>query len=470
MKRKKIDTLTEQKIITAMVVSKEFLSQVVSTINLDLIQAKHLQQIAKWCLQYYEEYREAPREHIESIYHAWVRKGKAQEETIDAVHDVLEHLSEEYEDEPNINIPYLLDNAADHFNTRRIEVLKDDLEYSLAEGDREGASNAIASFSTVSAKLDLGINPLNDDEAWDAAFAESQKPLITWGSKSANYFFGNALIRDGLIGVLAPEKRGKTWWCVEFALRAASQRKRVALFEVGDMSQSQMMRRIGVKLSRRPMFKKDLGTIKIPQKIWRGKDGIEVEHREVNCSRIANASASKKSVDKFLRGAGIRKDDPHFMASTHANSAINIQGISTIMDQWKIYRNFIPDIVIIDYPDILAPEPGTSNMSTRDQNNTTWKAMRRLSQEWHCLVIAPTQADAASYSQEILGPSNFSEDKRKLSHVTGFLGLNQMPAEKEQGIMRLNWIDLREGMFARNRCLYVGQCLQLGRPFCCACL
>ena len=97
-----------------------------------------------------------------------------------------------------------------------------------------------------------------------------------------------------------------------------------------------------------------------------------------------------------------------------------------------------------------------------------WKALRRLSQEKHCLVMAPTQADAASYDAYTLTAKNFSEDKRKLGHVTGMLGLNQIEEEKVAGIMRLNWIVLREAPFSIDRFLYVGQCLPLARSFCCS--
>ena len=470
MKRTKVDTSTEQKIVTAMVVSKDFLSQAVNTIDASLFQAKHLQQVAKWSLSYFNKYRESPKENIESLYHAWVRRGKASEEMVDAVHDVLEYLSTQYEESPTLNIPYLLDTTADYFNLRRIEALKDELEYALAEGDRNAASTKIAEFSTVSAAINLGVDPLNDDLAWDSAFGESQQPLFAWKNKAADTFFGPALCRDGLIGVLAPEKRGKTWWCVEFAMRAVSQRRRVALFEVGDMSQSQIMRRLGVRLSRRPMFKRYLGRIDVPKGIERNDEDISIRKVAMEFDKIASAESSKRAVQKFLRSSGIKQDDPHFMVSVHPNSSVNVRDLTTVLEQWEAQKGFIPDVIIIDYPDILAPEPGTSGMTTRDQINTTWKALRRMSQERHCLVIAPTQADAASYSVETLDASNFSEDKRKLAHVTGMLGLNQTRDEKARGIMRLNWIALREADFQTDLCLHVACCFQIGKAFCCATL
>ena len=122
--------------------------------------------------------------------------------------------------------------------------------------------------------------------------------------------------------------------------------------------------------------------------------------------------------------------------------------------------------MIIDYPDILAPED--PRQEKRHQINDTWKALRRLSQVLHCCVIAPTQADADAYKGKTQSMSNFSEDKRKMSHVTGMLGLNQTDEEKMAGVMRLNWIVLREAEFVSSQCLYVAQCPKLCRSFCCA--
>jgi len=143
-----------------------------------------------------------------------------------------------------------------------------------------------------------------------------------------------------------------------------------------------------------------------------------------------------------------------------------VRDIESILDGWEKKRGFVPDVIVIDYADILAPED--SKKQIRDQTNETWASLRRLSQCRRCLVIAPTQADAASYDQHTQRMKNFSEDKRKLAHVTGMLGLNQTDSEKGAGLMRLNWIVLRETSFETRRCLYVAQCLSLGRVLCCS--
>ena len=470
MRRNKVDSKVEKQLITAMIVSKEFLGQAISAIDVKLIGAEHLQIVAKWCIKYFEKYGKAPGKYIESMYYKWSEKGNAKEEIVEAVHDLLEQFSDDY-DEGILNVPYLLDSLGEYLTFQKLEKTKEDLEDALLDGNKEAAENAILNYSTVNVGMGAGTDPVNDDDVWARAYAESQKPLFQFKSKDANRFFSNAFSRDGLIAILAPEKRGKTFWCVEFMMRALMNRCTVALFEVGDMSESQIYRRLGCRVSKRPQFQHQCGNIEVPRRIFRNDAGeIDIETATVNCSKMAAEKSSKEAMKKFVRSCGLPPKLQNIKISCHPNMSINVAGISGILDMWELEKDFIPDIVIIDYPDILDYEPGTGNMAERDKINTRWKALRRLSQERHNLVIVPTQADTDSYDAEFMNMKNFTEDKRKLSHVTGMLGLCQKEEEKEKGLMRLNWVVLREDEFVSSRCLHVAQCLPLARAFCCAVL
>jgi hypothetical protein len=65
----------------------------------------------------------------------------------------------------------------------------------------------------------------------------------------------------------------------------------------------------------------------------------------------------------------------------------------------------------------------------------------------------------------LLTRTNFSEDKRKFAHVTGFFGLNATVEEKKLGITRLNWLVLREEDFIETQCCYTAGCLAIASPF-----
>ncbi len=132
-----------------------------------------------------------------------------------------------------------------------------------------------------------------------------------------------------------------------------------------------------------------------------------------------------------------------------------------MLDSW-IRDGWIPDIVVIDYADVLAPPSGVREF--REQQFITWMGMRTLSMDLQCLLLTATQADAASYKQWLLTRSNFSEDKRKLGQVSSILGMNVTALEYDKQLMRLNWVLNRDMKASRTRCLHVATCLALGQP------
>jgi len=154
-----------------------------------------------------------------------------------------------------------------------------------------------------------------------------------------------------------------------------------------------------------------------------------------------------------------------FRLATYPNNTLTITGIKMKLDLWERQYDFVPDVIIIDYADLIVPE---TKYDFRHQQNEIWKGLRRLSQEkGEPLVITVTQSDAESYEKDTLTLSNFSEDKRKFSHVTAFFGLNQdrKGVEKSVGIMRINVLILREDEFTITKQVKVLQNLKRGRPY-----
>ena len=149
--------------------------------------------------------------------------------------------------------------------------------------------------------------------------------------------------------------------------------------------------------------------------------------------------------------------------SSHANRTLTVTEIESILTRWEKEENFIADVIIVDYADIMAPEIGAD---FRHQENDKWMRLRGLSQKKHALVVTVTQTDASSYEQDTLSLRNFSEDKRKFAHVTAMYGLNQDTngREKAIGIMRINEIVVREDAFSKDTQVRVLQNLKRGQP------
>ena len=79
-------------------------------------------------------------------------------------------------------------------------------------------------------------------------------------------------------------------------------------------------------------------------------------------------------------------------------------------------------------------------------------------------MVTATQTNAKGYTDELIRRGNFSEDKRKLAHVTGMVGLNQTEKDKRQGIYRVNWVMLREAAYFKSRCVVAAGSLDISCP------
>jgi hypothetical protein len=449
--------LQEKKILAAMIFNDEVLAKIASKWNKNLFKSQPANLIGGWCVKYYNKYNKPPKYKIKDIYENWSESTK-DEEQIRFVEKFLIALSDSISDaKEGVNSDYILDKAGIYFNQVKIENLCDSVQVDIDNFDIEAAKNKIYNFNQIELGGGEGINVLQDKDAIKKAFETEKEPLIQLPGNLGS-FFGNSLDRDSFVAFLGPEKRGKTWWLIEIAFQAMLQRKKVAFFAAGDMTQDQMMRRLMVRASGIPLYPQK---IRIPIKISKSsiESKAEVEFRFKNYPKGLNWRIAKEKCDAIMsRLLGTKK--PYLKLSCHPNSTLNVKTIKSILKSWEA-EDWIPDVIVIDYADIM--DMSVFGVEGRDRINETWKQLRRLSQEYHNLVITATQSNAAGAITPLLNESNFSDDKRKAAHITGMIGLNQTDMEKQDQIMRLNWIYLRETSFTRSNCVYVANCLELGR-------
>lgn len=504
----------ERHIIIGLVTSTSYLSQIRNLFETKYIESEAAKRLATWCLEYYDKYNKAPGENIEGIYFDKLKKGLPKDIAEEIEQEILPDLSEEYLRSDKFNVEYLIDQTGDYFDERSLELLNHQIEDLIDAGEIEQAKNLVNSYNSPQKDIDHDIN-LADEKSLKKvkkAFDESTKAILKYPG-AVGELLNPHLIRNGFVAFLAPEKRGKSFMMLDMARRGVRQRLNVALFQAGDMSESQQIRRLGINLAKRSDQERYSGTQWEPVKdcIKNQADTCDLKIRESefglegddapqteedarkgltknqlidlhefnpdyrachNCLKYKNSNwgcawLKKVNVGTPLTGAEavkifenyFVKNKRNLRISTHSNNTLTIDRIKSILNDW--YRQgFVPDLIIIDYADLLVAKA----KEYRHKQDEIWKDLRGLSEETHSLVVTATQADAKSYESGLLVLSNFSEDKRKYGHVTAMFGLNQDPAgrEKEIGIMRINELVLREGDSAGIA--HVLQNLKRGQP------
>lgn len=509
--------MIERKIVIGLITSTEFNQQIQNIWDASLLESATARMIAEWCTTYYEKYKKAIGRNIESVYYQKLQENKIAKDIAEEIEtEILPGLSSEYE-ENGINISYLVDETKKHLNEQKLLQFSRQIQTLVEQGELTEAEKLAGEYKTLARETGMDLD-LNSDEVLiklENAFTQTSSSVVVY-PRQLGEFWNNQFVRGKLVALMGIEKRGKTWWLMDIAIRAARQKRKVVFFQAGDMTEKEQLMRIAIHLTRKSNLDKYSGKMFQPVKdciynqldtcdkeirecdfgIFEGRTEKEVRQEitidelkeqykdnpdylpcsncraykykhigtawieEVNTGNPLTLKEAQEAYQKFFI-----QNNRYFKLSSHANDTLSVKEIKALLDVWE-RDGFIPELVVIDYADLLVPDD--SHIEFRHQQNKIWKGLRRISQEKNePLVLTATQADAAGYVKNRLGMGNFSEDKRKYGHATIIFGLNQdiKEREKEIGIMRINKIAAREGYFSSKNEVHVLQNLKRGRPF-----
>jgi replicative DNA helicase len=150
-----------------------------------------------------------------------------------------------------------------------------------------------------------------------------------------------------------------------------------------------------------------------------------------------------------------------FRVKAYPRFSANVGDLERDLDMLYRDDSFAPDVIVVDYADILKPED--SRQIGRDRLDETWKSLARMAGQRHCLVITASQSNRGSIYKKRVEQDDTAEDIRKLAHVDVMLSLNQTKEEKLNGIMRIGILAHRHRDFNEDFVCYVLQNLETGQ-------
>lgn len=489
MKTKRVEAGSDHQVLIAMITNKQVLAQIAAKWDKNLFYSKWSQFIAYLCVKFYEQHQDAPGIHIKDSFIKYAEKKLHSEEERELASQYLAQLNQEYlEQNTNANASYLTDIAGLHFREVQVKRFKNELDSLLLENEVEKIEQLIADYKKVEIGNKVAVDFLKDEAKVRAVFntisADSLVPFgdstisgLEWdkNNDALKRFFHGTLCPGKFVAFMASEKSTKSYWLLDLAWRAILAKKKVAYFEAGDLTEEQIGERILTRVSNTPITHPNPDG-KLPFDVLFPK---EVAFTIIDDKRIADPRTDAKTITKLLDAdtawkycqkvydKTIKTKDSYFRLSCFPNDTLSVDTIhNTILDLKN--DNWIPDVIIVDYADILAFPSVRGETKERDLINRNWKKLRALSMKFNCLVLTATQADAASYETNTLCKKNFSEDKRKYSHVTAMVGINRTDSDVESSTCRLNWLIRRDGASKLKACVTVGQCLTLANPSTCS--
>lgn len=467
MRIRRIDRKLEKDILIGMITNKQYLARIRNSVNLTFFKNSYAKTIARWIIDFYDRYQDAPFNEIERIYKYNEREGNIEEDDVDLIGKLLQEAAEQYAECPNLNYDFLLDKTEEYFNKVQLETVFAEASEYMDDGNIDKAIKTVFSTQPVKLSVTSATDGLTDQGEIMEAFSQASESLFKLPGDIGN-LINSELCRDKFIALQAPEKTGKTWFLGWMAQRALRARLKVVMFEF-EMTKPQLNRRFSISIAGKSDVKKFCDGQHIPYRFSSDEPDIEglpagigIEYKDFELGEPLTWQEALAENEKFYERFRLKKDK-HWRLITAPARSMNMKQIDAELERLEKEEDFIADVVLIDYMDILAAE--NPKEQDRERINSNWIAAKAVTNKRHCLTISVTQANAQTYGLEIQTRSSFSEDHRKYAHTNGTLGLTQTATDKKNSIAKLNWLVLREGDWGENDVCYIIQCLKRGK-FC----
>jgi len=496
--RKRLDFSIEGRILTSLIMSDKFIQNVALMLKIEYFTNAFSRTIAIWCLDYYKIYGKSIKKDIQNVYESNRRSGQIREDA-DLIASFLQGLStkfeEELEESETYNLEYHLDQAEAYFKERALTLLSDNLQQALTNGRILEAHEAVATFRVPDRVMEIGSEPFDNPDLVKKALEKKNGFFKMPGALGK--MMGDSK-RSTLAAIAAPMGFGKTSYMLDFALQAYYSRLNVAFFSL-EMAEDEVTERMARAITASPRksgkylfpvwdcLNNQLGTCKkrgfenptIARSIQKGRSTI-IERDDfpvhnyrpcTQCDKFKVTAwweeidkkgiSTKEAIQKFK---GLKETfSSRFKLVSWPMYSAGLQEIISCLRIWENMEGFIPDLIVVDYADLLKPE--SNQKEERHNLDRIWKGLKALSQSTKTLVLTGTQTRRSTLEKGEVGQADMAEDIRKLAHVDAMWGLSQTPDEKRWGLARIGMLKQRHDEFDVVSQCYILQQLKCGQ-FC----
>jgi replicative DNA helicase len=387
---------------------KDFYLQIVNLVQPDYFEFPAHGKIYSAVRDYYEKYKKLPND---DFIEQELKVRKSEKESLHDFTDELDYINR-LDTSAMDGEDYYLD-LIEGFAKR--EAMKDAIKQSLVliKEDRMDETEALVRKAlTVSRTVDVGQQYFSDiNDRWDRTFnaeeADKYKTLLPSLNRSLEGGLGN----KELAMVIAPPGVGKSLWLVNQAVQSMIEGRKV-LYVSLEMSEDKIAQRF------------DSVTTLIPQ------------------SQLKDPSAQLK-VDERLSIFRTNFPDSRLVIKEFPTGTANVNSLRALLVQLKNYEDFTPDVIIIDYLELLRPV--RENQHEYQAQQRIAEELRGLAMETKVLLWTATQTNRQGRAVKVITDAELGDSYGKIRTCDFAVSLNQSEEEFDNGTMRAYVVKSRNG-------------------------
>lgn len=498
LKELRTDITIERQILSAMIISDKFMQRFADIIKPVYFENSYIRTISQWILDYYQQHKSAPKMTIRDISDAKIAQNDIDKKEAKLVTPIIDDIINMAASLPDFNEAYHIRTAENYFTSRNMIISANTILNLVNQKQLNEAEKVFSDYHKVAIEVSPIFNPLDDKEVADT-FDEQESSFFQFPGEWGKYC--GPFERGHLIGICGAFKRGKTWLLQEFVLQAMLQKRRVFFVSL-EMTKKKVKERLYKSLTSsglRPNYTvpcfdctfNQRNTCELSERT-NTYDGPIVDENNATIPYDPDLSDYSVCTECRNRDALCRNFHPSIWYRTLDRPRYEYHYIIDELKAWEMYRQFVryavfprfgasisdinrcahllineegfePDIVLIDYGDIVKPEDSRLVGYTKEDH--TWMAMAQLASNLNCMVTSPTQVTKAGQTAKNLNVQHQSKWVGIIAHVDAMYSLNQTALEKRMGIMRWGTLAHRHKDFDEFTQLTILQNLHLGQPY-----
>jgi hypothetical protein len=377
------------------------------------------ERIVQVCYDFYDKFKQAPQNHF---YDEMVEVLANEEpEKKDLFYAYIEQLN-------GMETPshtYVLSRMNDFIRAR--EFKKAALEFvKLAEdGDFDTAREIMTEALKVGARFeDEALHYFDREQPLWASDSDDGQLLITLGIP----VLGNQVLlrRKQLVTILGGMKGKKSWWLCWLG-REALKRGLKVLFVSHELGAEEIERRFDMMFS--GLVSRE--TYENVRFVGYGADGQEVH------SEVRTVGALPDNIDQVMKARRVIKSyGGNLIIKKYPMATCSIGELERLLDHFEAFNNFVPDVLINDYPTIMRLPRSQDEL--RHQLNQAYMHHKRIADERNLLVITAAQTNKQGLEKAFISRKDIGEDQRILANVDLIVAVSQTDTMEEGNQMRVS--------------------------------
>ena len=377
---------------------KDFYCQIVNLVKGEYFEYPVHENLFSTITSYYDKYRQLPSD---DLILEDVKKEKRQKEDLSDYEDELVYINSLDTSTIN-NKDYYVDLIEDFAKREAMKNAIKECLVLIKENRVEETEAVVRQALTVSRSVDNGLNYFPSvKERWERLLREDNTDKFRTPFTSLNRVLEGGLGAKELGLVVASSGRGKSLYLVNQGVESLIEGRKV-LYITLEMSEDRVAQRFDSIMTLIPQSKLKSNQLTLHERLQVFQDEFP---------------GSKLVIKEFPTGLA------------------TVNSVRVLLNQLKNFEEFVPDLIIIDYLELLRPT--TEGMAEYLAQQRIAEELRGLAMEQNCLIWTAAQGNREARRVNIITDAELADSYGKIRTCDFAISLNQTEDEFDSGRMRV---------------------------------